>query len=79
MGEFLEKKVSLGGNLWQITDVEERLVEMIVQRYNIPYIVAKILVLRGVSVDEVENFLSPKINFKDIQHYLLILLLILFI
>ncbi len=62
MKKNLEKNVSLGGNLWQIAEVEERLVELIVQRYNIPYIIAKIIALRGVSIEEIETFLSPKIN-----------------
>ena len=62
MSKNSDKNVSLGGNLWQIAEVEERLVELISQKYNIPYIVAKIIALRGVNVDDVESFLTPKIN-----------------
>ena len=62
MDKTLEKKVSIGGNLWQIADIEDRFVELIVQRYNIPYIVAKIIALRGVSINDVEIFLNPKIS-----------------
>lgn len=62
MDEVLEKNISIGGNLWQITDENARLSELIAQRYNLPYIMAKIIALRGVAVDEVEHFLSPKIS-----------------
>ena len=42
---------SLGGNLWKTAEADERAAELIVQKYNLPYIVARILTLRGVSVD----------------------------
>ncbi|MBS4773618.1 MAG: single-stranded-DNA-specific exonuclease RecJ [Proteobacteria bacterium] len=32
------------------------------QKYNLPYIISRILTLRGVSPDEAENFLEPKIQ-----------------
>ena len=53
---------SLGGNLWNVAQADERIVELMVQRYNLPYIMAKILVLRGVNVDEVPAYLDPKIQ-----------------
>ena len=62
MDEVLEKSISIGGNLWQIAEEDTRLSELIAQRYNLPYIMAKIMALRGVGVDEVEHFLSPKIS-----------------
>ena len=43
MDEVLEKNISIGGNLWQITDENARLSELIAQRYNLPYIMAKII------------------------------------
>ncbi|MBQ7284959.1 MAG: single-stranded-DNA-specific exonuclease RecJ [Alphaproteobacteria bacterium] len=36
--------------------------ELLMQKYGMPYIIAKILVLRGVSADEVDTFLEPKIQ-----------------
>ena len=48
--------------MWQLASVDERAVEMMVQRYALPYIIAKIMVLRGIGENEVENFLNPKIN-----------------
>ena len=54
--------ISLGGNLWNIASADERLVELLSQKFNLPYIISKIMCLRGVGVDEVETFLSPKIS-----------------
>ncbi len=62
MDENLTNDLSLGGNLWQVATVDERLVEILVQKYNLPYIVAKIMVLRGVGIEEVADFLNPKIS-----------------
>ena len=57
-----ENNISIGGNLWHITDENVRLSELIAQRYNLPYIMAKIIALRGIEVGEVEYFLLPKIS-----------------
>ena len=62
MDKNLDKNISFGGNLWQFADGDARLSEMIAQRCNLPYIMAKIIALRGVSIDDVEHFLSPKIS-----------------
>ncbi len=53
---------SLGGNLWKISEADERAAEQMVQRYNIPYITARVMVLRGVGVDDAPLYLEPKIN-----------------
>ena len=57
-----DNPVSLGGNLWQIASADERLSELLVQKYNLPFLMAKIMVLRGIGVDETAAFLFPKIN-----------------
>ena len=59
--ENIENNISLGGNLWQIAPVNERKAEMLMQKYNLPYIMAKIMVLRGVEDETVNDFLNPKI------------------
>ena len=60
--EIKYNDVSLGGNLWQIASVDERKAEMFAQKFNIPYIVAKILAMRQIEEKDVENFLNPKIS-----------------
>lgn len=54
---------SLGGNLWKVASVDERLVDFLVDKYSLPYIVAKVLVLCGVEENEVSCFLDPKLQF----------------
>ena len=53
---------SLGGNLWKVAEADERTAELMMQKYNLPYLIAKILVMRGVGVEEVPGFLEPKIQ-----------------
>lgn len=53
---------SLGGNLWKIILSDERQAELISQRHNLPFIIAKILASRGIGADEAMGFLEPKIQ-----------------
>lgn len=62
MNTELENSKSLGGNLWKIANCDERLSELISQRYNLPAIVARILALRDIAVDEVQNFIEPRLQ-----------------
>lgn len=62
MDTEIENSKSLGGNLWKITPVEERTAELMVQRYNLPYLIAKILSMRGIPVDVVPSYLEPKLQ-----------------
>ena len=54
-----DNKVSLGGSLWCVNQADIRLVEMLVQKYNIPVIVAQIMALRGI--EDADSYLNPKI------------------
>tara|TARA_Y100000590_G_scaffold427696_1_gene538148 strand:- start:3914 stop:5662 length:1749 start_codon:yes stop_codon:yes gene_type:complete len=53
---------SLLGNQWEIKDCDERKSLMISQRHNISLIISKIIFLRNIKEDEVENFLNPNFN-----------------
>lgn len=53
---------SLGGNLWKIAACNERFVETVCQRFQLPYVVARILNLRDVDLDNVSSFIEPKIQ-----------------
>ena len=61
LNQIAEDK-SLGGNLWKVSSVDERAAELMVQKCNLPYIVARILALRGIGADEVSAYLEPKIQ-----------------
>lgn len=54
--------ISLGGNLWKILNADERAAELLVQKYNLPYIAAHVLALRGVSADDAPVYLEPRIQ-----------------
>ena len=56
-------KKSLLNNNWQIKDLDERYSLMIAQRNNLNPILSKLLTLRNIKNDEVNNFLYP--NFLD--------------
>ncbi len=55
------KKSVLGFN-WQKKEFDERLALTIAQRFDLPEVVANLLAARQISLDEVENFLQPKIK-----------------
>jgi len=58
----MEQNKSLGGNIWTMTKADERLAELMVQRYRVPYIAARVMASRGVGIDEVPVFTEPKLQ-----------------
>lgn len=58
----LNDKKSLGGNIWVCSSVDERVAELLAQRLEIPYLVARILASRGITLDTAESFLNPKLQ-----------------
>ena len=61
MKQSAEEK-SLCGNLWRIPTVDDRLAELLVQKCNIPLVMARILALRGIAPTEVASYLDQKIQ-----------------
>ena len=61
MESSTNNNISLGGNLWKIADADGRLVELLVQKHALPPLIAEIMSLRGIGVDDVEDYLTPKI------------------
>ncbi|HIV08464.1 MAG TPA: single-stranded-DNA-specific exonuclease RecJ [Candidatus Scatocola faecigallinarum] len=57
-----ENKKSLGGNIWKAVPVDERKAELIAQRFALPLPVARIIASRGIPVDDVANFINPKLQ-----------------
>ena len=58
----IDNKKSLLSRRWKLHDFDERNVIYLSQKYNLKYIVAKLLSIRGVDKDYIENFLNPNIN-----------------
>ena len=76
MKSVLGTEISIGGRRWsqKLNDgIEtERIVYTIAQRYDLPDIIARLLVSRHVSLEEVDGFLNPKL--RDIMPRALLLI-----
>ena len=58
----IDNKKSLLSRRWKLCDFDERNVIYFSQTFNLKYIVSKLLSIRGVDKDYIENFLNPNIN-----------------
>lgn len=59
---FLGVERSLSGRRWQLAAGNERLALTFSQRHGLPEVVGRVLSSRGVSLDEVEDFLNPTLK-----------------
>ena len=59
---FPENKRSVSGKNWVFRKIDESQTLMISQNHDLPEIISRVLVSRGVSNEDVNNFLSPKIK-----------------
>lgn len=62
MSTSFENKKSLGGNIWKLSLSDERIAELIAQRFSLPFIVSRIISARNIKVDDVQNFIEPKLQ-----------------
>ncbi len=53
---------SVQGKEWVVKDFDKSLTELISSKYNIDYLTAKLLTIKGLKENEIENFLNPKIK-----------------
>lgn len=54
--------LSESGKVWRKSDVDLRQVEAMTQKYGLPEIVARITSGRGISLDNIDDFLNPKLR-----------------
>lgn len=59
---FLGVDVSAGGKRWQSRPVADRQVLAFSQRFGLPDILGRVLLARGVDLDDVETYLDPKLR-----------------
>jgi len=59
---FLGVERSLGGRRWRLRGVDERTALALAQRLGLPEIVGRTLAMRGVGLDDAEDFLSPTLR-----------------
>lgn len=57
----LAENLSLGGNVWNLAETDERQTEILCQRCNISTPMAKLLLLRDIKEPDILNFLTPKL------------------
>lgn len=62
---FIEK--SLSGASWFLPDAQSDVVERIMRKHDVPELIARLLVIRGISEDAVKGFLEPTLadDFPD--------------
>lgn len=58
----MDSNISLGGNLWNLPQVDENLCAQIADLCKVSPSVARVLCLRGIGLREAEDFLNPKIQ-----------------
>lgn len=58
----IAEDISVTNRIWQLRDVEENLVAAVAREHDLPEIVARVLVARGVDINEVPNFLNPSLK-----------------
>lgn len=56
------QQVSLGGNIWKTAEIDDSLADRMALTYNLSGSLARLLCVRGVSFEEVDNFINPKIQ-----------------
>ena len=55
-------ELSLGGNIWKNAIVDDSLVERMALSYNLPPYLARLLCERGIGFNDVNNFITPKVQ-----------------
>jgi single-stranded-DNA-specific exonuclease len=57
----LAENLSLGGNVWNLAETDERQTEILCQHCDISTQMAKLLLLRDIKEPDISNFLTPKL------------------
>jgi single-stranded-DNA-specific exonuclease len=57
-----KEKASVNGYFWNLKDYDKRLALTIYQKKNVSELVSRLLAIKNLSLDEVDNFLDPKIK-----------------
>ena len=53
---------SIGGNIWELMPSDDRIAQTLMQNHGVSYIVAKILAARGITSNNIDLFLNPKLQ-----------------
>ena len=61
--QHIAKNKSLLNKSWKLKTFDERDAIFLSQQFNLKFIIAKLLSIRGIEKESVENFLNPNLNF----------------
>ena len=62
MNNTKNQTLSFGGNIWNIAKTDERQTETLCRQLGISVHLAKLLLLRGLNIENIPLFLNPKIS-----------------
>lgn len=54
--------LSVNNCVWIQRNADERLVQAAIQQYEIPEVIARVIISRGIKLDDIEEFLNPKLR-----------------
>ena len=68
---LLDIETSVTGRAWQQRPAEYRLIQAIAQQHNLPEIVARVVVGRGINLEQAQEFLNPTLRsaLPDPSHF----------
>ncbi len=68
---LLDIETSITGRAWQQRPAEYRLIQAIAQQHNLPEIVARVVVGRGIGLEQAQEFLNPALRsaLPDPSHF----------
>ena len=61
--KHIAKNKSLLNKSWKLKTFDDRDAIFLSQQFNLKFIIAKLLSIRGIEKESVENFLNPNLNF----------------
>lgn len=61
---FLDIEQSVLEKRWVLNDADDRLTQAIMQQHGLPEVVARILAVRGVGLEDVQHFMAPSLKFQ---------------
>ena len=64
--------LSLQKNAWELKDYDERLCLSLSQKYNIPYLLTKLLTIRNIDENNINNYIEPDLTYDLPNPFLLI-------
>ena len=57
-----KEAISIGGNIWKLSEVDENLSFRISQAYNLSDTISRIICSRGIAFEQVDDFINPKLQ-----------------